>query len=126
MENNYENMSKYYSNLYDEKMEKFRLLFKEMLDFLNIKYEKEDFSTLKSLVYENYPYYTQIIINITTKLGDINLTYKEILDSLDNIYKYISKNYRNHEQNMKDYIKEQEDMEALGDNFLPEDGEEEN
>lgn len=126
MENNYENMSKYYSNLYDEKMEKFRLLFKEMLDFLNIKYEKEDFSTLKSLVYENYPYYTQIIINITTKLGDINLTYKEILDSLDNIYKYISKNYRNHEQNMKDYIKEQEDMKALGDNFLPEDGEEEN
>ena len=126
MENNYENMSKYYSNLYDEKMEKFRLLFKEMLNFLNIKYEKEDFSTLKSLVYENYPYYTQIIINITTKLGDINLTYKEILDSLDNIYKYISKNYRNHEQNMKDYIKEQEDMEALGDNFLPEDGEEEN
>lgn len=124
MENNYKNMSKYYSNLYDEKMEKFRLLFKEMLDFLNIKYEKEDFSTLKSLVYENYPYYTQIIINITTKLGDINLTYKEILDSLDNIYKYISKNYRNHEQNMKDYIKEQEDMEALGDNFLPEDGEE--
>lgn len=114
------NKGETYLDLYNKKIDEFTSLFKEMLEFLNVKHEKDDFDSLSSLICKHFPYYMQIIINLKTLLGDLNQTYISILYSMQKIYEHISKNYKKHEQNMKKYKKEQEDSEALNDDLISE------
>lgn len=101
-----------YSDLYDKELENFKNLFKEMLDFLNVKYEKDDFFSLSVLICEHYPYYTDIIINLRNLINVLNKTYISILYDMQKLYEYFSREYKNHEKNMKEY---QEDMEFIDD-----------
>lgn len=104
-----------YSDLYDKELEKFKNLFKEMLDFLNVKYENDDFFLLSVLICEHYPYYTDIIINLRNLINVPNKIYISILYDMQKIYEFFSKEYKNHEKNMKEYQEEQENLEFIDD-----------
>lgn len=95
-----------YSDLYNEKIEKFVELFKEMLDFINFKYEKNDFFNLKVLIRNNFPYYQDNLTSLDVMMSTPTETYISLLNNMDMIYNYFSKTYRNHEENMKKYEEE--------------------
>lgn len=106
-----------YSDLYNLQTEKFVKLFKEMLDFQNVEYNKDDnyFEYLSNCVSEHYPYYRDILMHLDVMMWNPTETYITLLDSMEKIYDNLSKNYKNHEQNMKDYQKELEEGEMLDD-----------
>ena len=112
-----------YADLYNAEIEKFTVLFKEMLDFLNVKYNANDFYTLKSLVMNNYPYFLDNIISLDFIMSNPTETYISLLNEMEMIYDYFSKSYRNHEENMKKYKEElekqkiEEDLDFLDSEF---------
>lgn len=108
-----------YEDLYELEKKKYVELFKEMLDFLNVSYEGDDFDKLKSLVMEKYPYYFDRLVHLDFIRWDTRGTYISTLDSMERIYRNILKYYKNHEQNMKEYEEEQKNLEEI--EFIDED-----
>lgn len=106
-----------YNELYNKEIEKFVKLFKDMLDFLNVKYNTNDIFSLIILVKNNYPYYTEILMNLSVTMKDPNLTYIMILDTMEDIYDNLSKNYKNHKENMEKYEKKLKEEENEDDMF---------
>lgn len=100
-----------YEDLYNLEKEKFVKLFKEMLDFVNVKYDTDDFYKLRSLVKEAYPYYYEIFKTWNVSSSMPKTTYIKELNYMEDIYNNFSKTYKNHEENMKKYKKEWEEIE---------------
>lgn len=100
-----------YEDLYNLEKEKFVKLFKEMLDFVNVKYDTDDFYKLRSLVKEAYPYYYEIFKTWNVSTSMPKTTYIKELNYMEDIYNNFSKTYKNHEENMKKYKKEWEEIE---------------
>ena len=69
-----------YEDLYNEKIEKFIGLFKEMLDYINVKHEENSFEVLKALIRDNFPYYSNNLISLRPKSCK-NCTAKEIISA---------------------------------------------
>ena len=82
-----------------------------MLDFVNVKYDTDDFYKLRSLVKEAYPYYYEIFKTWNVSSSMPKTTYIEELNYMEDIYNNFSKTYKNHEENMKKYKKEWEEIE---------------
>lgn len=70
-----------YEDLYNEKKEKFIKLFKEMLDYINVKHEENSFETLKALIRDNFPYYRDNLISLSVMMSNPTETYISILSS---------------------------------------------
>ena len=102
-----------YEDLYKEKKEKFIKLFKEMLDYINVKHEGNSFETLKALIRDNFPYYSDNLISLSVMESNPTETYISLLNSMDNIFNYFSKTYKNHEENLKKYNEEIEEIEFI-------------
>ena len=100
-----------YEDLYNEKKEKFIELFKEMLDYRNVKHEENSFETLKALIRDNFPYYRDSLISLSVMMSNPTETYISLLNSMDSVYNYFAKTYKNHEENMKKYNEEMENDE---------------
>ena len=100
-----------YEDLYNLEKEKFVKLFKEMLDFVNVKYDTDDFYKLRSLVKEAYPYYYEIFKTWNVSSSMPKTTYIKELNYMEDIYNNFSKTYKNYEENMKKYKKEWEEIE---------------
>ena len=100
-----------YEDLYNLEKAKFVKLFKEMLDFVNVKYYTDDFYKLRSLVKEAYPYYYEIFKTWNVSSSMPKTTYIKELNYMEDIYNNFSKTYKNHEENMKKYKKEWEEIE---------------
>ena len=97
-----------YEDLYNEKKEKFIKLFKEMLDYINVKHEENSFETLKALIRDNFPYYRDNLISLSVMMSNPTETYISLLSSMDRVYNYFAKTYKNHEENLKKYNEELE------------------
>lgn len=97
-----------YEDLYNEKKEKFIKLFKEMLDYINVKHEENSFETLKALIRDNFPYYRDNLISLSVMMSNPTETYISLLSSMDRVYNYFAKTYKNHEENVKKYNEELE------------------
>lgn len=96
-----------FKDLYNKEIEKFIKLFKDMLDYRNIEYNKDEksFDKLKWKVMEYYPYYHAMLFHLISP--NPNTTYIQELDSMENVYETISNEYKNHEENLikyKDYM----------------------
>ena len=98
-----------YKDLYNEKIEKFIELFKEMLDYVNVKHEENSFEALKALIRDKFPYYSDNLISLSVMMGNPTETYISLLSSMDGIYNYFAKTYKNHEENLKKYNEEMEE-----------------
>jgi len=117
-ENNYKDYEQYYEDIElkegqtlkdvcDEEKEKLRLLFIEMLEFINVDIpEKKDYSSLEVLIREYYPYYTDCF---TILNGTIIYSYLKTIHYLRDFYDYFKETYKNHKEMLKDYIKRQEE-----------------
>lgn len=97
-----------YEDLYNEKKEKFIKLFKEMLDYINVEHEENSFEALKALIRDNFPYYRDNLISLSVMMSNPTETYISLLSSMDRVYNYFAKTYKNHEENLKKYNEELE------------------
>lgn len=99
-----------YADLYNKQKEKLIELFKEMLDDINYNYDKSnnDFDYLKSIIIEEYPFYTDMLIHLDVIIYNSNETYISLLNSMENIYNSLAKNYKNREKLLEEYKIEQE------------------
>lgn len=99
-----------FGDLYKLEIAKFIKLFKDMLDFRNIEYDKNetDIDRLKLKVMEYYPYYSSMLFHLISP--NPNTTYIQELSSMEDVYERISGEYKNHEENL---IKYKEYMELL-------------
>ena len=97
-----------YEDLYNGKIEKFVGLFKEMLDYINVKHEENSFEALKALIRDNFPYYSDNLISLSVMMSNPTETYISLLSSMDSVYNYFAKTYKNHEENLKKYNEELE------------------
>lgn len=121
-----------YSDVYELEKKKMMELFKEMLEFVNVKCcddssnylkssanEEEnnksysyDLEDLASLVKQHYPYYNNILIHLSTLMWNPNVTYIVLIDSMEKIYESLSKSYKNREKDLQEYkrlVKKDED-----------------
>ena len=99
-----------YQDLYDREKEKLRKLFMEMLDFLDVSYPSDDFDSLTSLIREHYPYYFDTMVSLKVTLADSKSTYIVELNDMEDIYESFSKNYKRHDEFMKQYYDEGKDF----------------
>lgn len=97
-----------YEDLYNEKIEKLIGLFKEMLDYINVEHEENSFEVLKALIRDNFPYYGDNLISLSVMMSNPTETYISLLSSMDRVYNYFAKTYKNHEENLKKYNEELE------------------
>ena len=125
-EDNYKNYKQYYEDitlkegqtlkdLYNEEREKLKLLFAEMLDFINIEIEdRNNYYTLEALVREYYPYYSQNLISIE---GAHTYSYIDLIHTIKTNYDYFKRTYQNHKEDLIHYIqKEKEELEEAKQN----------
>lgn len=90
-----------YSDLYDLEYKKLDELYKKMLEFVgeeNLKNEKN----LEGRMLERYPFY---ILDIKRINSYEPCSVIERLNTMENIYEKLSKDYKNYEENMKKYEK---------------------
>jgi len=104
-ENSYKNYTKYSEDIilkegqtlkdkYSEEEEKMRLLFLEMLRFLNIEVSDDDsYYHLKFLVEQNYPFYSYSLIRDVHEFSYVNL-----IGILRSNYEYFKDTYKNHDE----------------------------
>ena len=92
-------------DLFDIECEKFIKLFKEMLDYRNFDYDKEEtyLDFLKRDVVKAYPFYEDNLRFLISP--NPSSTYIEILDHMENVYEYLVGDYKNYEVNIKKYNK---------------------
>lgn len=90
-------------DLYKLEKEKFVKLFKEMLDYIKVEYNKDNnyFEYLKDKVIQNYPFYEDRLLFMES--ADPNTTLVAILDSMETVYESLVKDYKNYEKNIKEY-----------------------
>lgn len=100
-----------YAERYKLKKEEYVRLFKTMLEFVNCKYENEDFYYLSSLVQYNYPYYFDVLIHLENLMYTVDESYESLLDSMEKIYNKMISNYKNHKENMQKYEEEKHQYE---------------
>ena len=90
-------------DIYHKEYVKFRELYEEMLDFINVPYDKEDpFYKIRNLVFEYYPYYKEIIENVDKDVYDNSMI--AILSRMEDAYDMMKANYKNRDKDMKKYI----------------------
>ena len=110
-----------FHDLIEEEKEKFSELFKEILDFLNVSYDKnEPYWRLKYLVIENYPYYDEMLRR-NLSMQRLEESYVSILHHMELIYDNLKNTYKNYDENMKKYNEEQEKINAELDFFITDD-----
>lgn len=99
-----------YKDLYNKQKEKFVELFKEMLDYVDCDYNKENdnFDYLKSMVIDFYPFYMDKLIHLDVMMFSPSATYIQLLNSMERIYNSLSKNYKNREKLLEEYEVSQE------------------
>lgn len=97
-----------YKEKYRLQKEKYIKLFREMLDFISADYEKdrEDFEYLQSEVITYFPFYSDILINLSVRMWGVDETYPELLEGMKDIYDKLARDYKNYEQNMAEYDEE--------------------
>lgn len=98
-----------YKDVYNDEKEKLAKLFKEMLDYIDAKYEKETFESLKLRVCEEYPWYEERLHFLYSSMGMIWTTYIELIDNMEKLYSYLEKDYKNIEENKKNYEEKKEE-----------------
>ena len=113
---NYKNYTKYSEDIilkegqtlkdkYSEEEEKMRLLFLEMLRFLNIEVNDDDsYYHLKSLVEQNYPFYYYSLIRDVHEYSYVNL-----IGILRSNYEHFKNTYKNHDELLEIHKKHYED-----------------
>ena len=90
-------------DIYHKEYIKYRDLYEEMLDFINMPYDKKDpFYKIKDLVFEYYPYYKDIVENVDKDLYDNSRV--AILSRMEDAYDMIKANFKNRDKDMKKYI----------------------
>ena len=105
---------------YHKEYVKFRDLYEEMLDFINIPYDKEDpFYKIKDLVFEYYPYYKDIVENVDKDLYDNSRV--AILSRMEDAYDRIKEDYKNREEDLKKYASLTKEEEEHIQEYLEED-----
>ena len=92
-----------YKDVYGEEKEKLAKLFKEMLDFINVKYDNKTFESLRIRVCKEYPWYEEKINFLYSLMGMIGTTYIELIDDMEKLYSFLEKDYKNIEKNKKKY-----------------------
>lgn len=99
-----------YKDIQKKIEKKFINLFKEMLNYIGAEYEQDtdDFEYLQTLVENEYPFYFDTLTHLSVLKWDPNVTYIVLLNSMEDIYECLSKNYKNREELMKKYQKEQD------------------
>lgn len=90
-----------YDDLYDLEYQKLERLYKEMLEFLGEK-DLENEKNLEGRMLGKYPFYTLDIRKINSYEP---CSIIERLNTMENIYEKLSKDYKNYEENMKKYEK---------------------
>lgn len=90
------------TDLHMKEMEKFNNLYKEMLDFIHVKYNEDDIPhKIEGLVKEHYPYYKELIDSI---YGNYNPNPTvALLTRYEDAYDIISNGYKNYEEDIKKY-----------------------
>ena len=83
-----------YEDLYDKKKEKFIELFKEMLDYINVKHEENSFEALKALIREHFPYYSDNITSLSVMMSNPTETYISLINSMASVFNYFAKTYK--------------------------------
>lgn len=104
------NSSDEYTKLIKELKEKYRMLYKEMLDFVDVKYEESDFDYYRCLVEEHYPWYRNLIHDL---FGNFSLkeNYVTQLDYVSKVYEELSKTYvSSYSVNKKQYDNNSKDL----------------
>lgn len=95
-----------YSDLVHQKEHEFLLLFREMLDFVQVPYqEEEDFISLKLKVEEAYPWYFNLLFY---GLNHYNLreNYIDILTSMEHVYQKLERYKEEYEYQKENYKEE--------------------
>ena len=92
-----------YQDVYNEEQEKLAKLFKEMLDYINVRYDSETFEGLRPRVCEEYPWYEERLRFLYSSMGMSWTTYIELIDDMEKLYSYLEKDYKNIEENKKEY-----------------------
>lgn len=125
-------------DIFDKEYIKYRELYEEMLDFINVSYDKEwPFYKIKDLIFEYYPYYKEMIDNVDK--DTYNNSMIAILSRMEDAYDMIKVNYKNREEDIKKYslltkeeeeciqkpIEEDDDIDDLLINYNKENNEEE-
>ena len=108
-ENTYKNYDKHYEeitlkdgqtleDLYNEEREKLRLLFIEMLEFLNVEIKETNYYYLESRVRIHYPYYSSLLTR-----GSHSYSYIESYYIAKSNYEILKAGYKEHDEFMKKY-----------------------
>ncbi len=82
-------------DLYAEEKAKLNELYIEMLNFKNIKFEKDDDKKLESLVEKNYPEFLDSFIRLEASEIDVHNSYIDMIHTIRSTYEYFKKTYKN-------------------------------
>lgn len=130
-----------YSDVYELEKKKMVELFKEMLEFVNVKCCDDSYNYLKSseneevnensyscdiddlmpLIKQYYPYYNNILNHLSALMWSTSVTYIVLIDSMEKIYESLSKSYKNREKDLQEYkklVKKDEDGYEYVDDML--------
>ncbi len=102
-----------YKDIVDEEKEKLAKLFKEMLDYINAKYEKETFENLRLRVIEEYPWYEDKLHYLYLSFGSIHGSYIQLISHMEWLYNNLKDDYKNIEENKKEYEERQKEDEEV-------------
>ena len=90
-------------DIYHKEYIKYRELYEEMLDFINISYDKEaPFYRIRNLIFDYYPYYKEMIENVDKDLFDNSMI--AIFSRMEDVYDKIKVGYKNRDKDMKNYV----------------------
>ena len=106
-----------FDDLIEKHLNRLKDLFREMLSFRNVIVDSDNIFQLTSKIYEVYPFYIDVVKDVTITYNKNEI---ECLNSIDNIYDYLIKDYKNYDNRMKDYIEylSEADNEFIDDDFL--------
>ena len=90
-------------DLFDLECDKFIKLFRCMLDYRNVNYDKKEkyLEFLKNDIIKEYPFYEGNLRFLISP--NPRVTYIEILDHMENVYDYLVDDYKNYDVNIKKY-----------------------
>lgn len=70
-------------------------LFKEMLDYKNVDYDKDDgYFTLEAMVMKNYPQFRDDLIHVRAVSSNVEATYLDCINALLNTYMRLKDDYK--------------------------------
>ncbi len=97
-----------YDDIYRQLKDKFKVLFYEMLDYVGACYDKtrDDYEYLEAMVVNNYPFYGDKLRLLDSMAWSPDVTYIDILNSMESIYESMTKNYKKREELLREYRNE--------------------